>query len=76
MNAPPNERPDHDEALIRALIAPGDGSIVDALMALPQLRADAGASPVLGDALQAALARKLKARLEREAQDRDRRDAA
>jgi hypothetical protein len=36
MNAPPNDRPDHDEALIRALIAPGDGSIVDALMALPQ----------------------------------------
>jgi hypothetical protein len=45
-------------------------------MALPQLRADTGASPVLGDALQAALARKLKARIEREAQDRDRRDAA
>lgn len=59
-----------NDPLVEALVAPGEGSFVDALLALADEAAGAGTAEsgqqVLTNALQAALARKIRTALARE----------
>lgn len=64
-----------NDAVVEALVAPGEGSFVDALLALADEAAGTGLAEggqqVLSNALQAALARKIRATLARENEGRD-----
>jgi hypothetical protein len=64
-------RKDEEEALIEALTRPGQASMVDALLALPDDDAGAAREP-LSPGIQAALAAKMRAVLA----GRERREAA
>lgn len=64
-----------NDALVEALVAPGEGSFVDALLALADEAAGTGPAQsgqqVLTNALQAALARKIRTALARETDTSD-----